>query len=260
MRRGEYTREVLLKGISSFVSSSAPSKKSKQSLKKTSPIAELKHQAKDMLAGPIPARPPGFCTGCPERPIFSALKIVQQEVGDLHVAADIGCHSNCTLPPFNMGSTMVGYGLGLSSAAAIAPIFKKRTIAIMGDGGFWHNGLNSGISSALFNQTDAVVIIMANGYSSATGQQYLPSTGKNHRGIEMRTNLRSTLQGIGVDWIETAHPYDVGATVKLIKEALDAEGQGLRVIISEAECQLAVQRREKPKVKKKAGKWWADRE
>ncbi len=248
---GEYTREVLLKGMAAFTDGIRTNGKPNRSLGAVSRITELKQHAADKLPGPIPPRPPGFCTGCPERPIFSALKIVQEEVGDLHIAADIGCHSNCTLPPFNMGSTMVGYGLGLASAAAIAPVFKKRTVAIMGDGGFWHNGLSSGFISALFNQTDAVVIIMANGYSSATGQQYLPSTGKNHRGTAMPTTLRGTLQGLGVGWIETAHPYDVGATVKLIKRALDAEGQGLRVIISEAECQLAIQRREKPKTRKK---------
>ena len=248
---GEYTREVLLRGLAAFVDANASANKSNLSREVVSRVEGLKQHAAEKLAGPIPPRPPGFCTGCPERPIFSALKIVQQEIGDLHIAADIGCHSNCTLPPFNMGSTMVGYGLGLSSAAAIAPIFNKRTVAIMGDGGFWHSGLSSGFTSALFNQTDAVVIIMANGYSSATGQQFLPSTGKNHRGTKMPTTLFGTLKGLGVSWVKIAHPYDVGATAKLIKQALDAEGQGLRVIISEAECYLAVQRREKPKTREK---------
>lgn len=248
---GEYTREVLLKGLSSFFTASAANRKPAVPPKESMAIPMLKQKAQEVLAGPIPPRPPGFCTGCPERPVFSALKIIQQEMGDLHIAADIGCHSNCTLPPFNMGSTMVGYGLGLSSAAAISPVFGKRTVSIMGDGGFWHSGLSSGFGSALFNQTDSVVIIMANGYSSATGQQHLPSTGTNHLGAQMTTNLRDTLKGMGVSWVKTAHPYDVAATVKLITEALNAEGQGLRVIISEAECQLAFQRREKPKVRKK---------
>ena len=29
----------------------------------------------------VPPRPPGFCTGCPERPIFSAMKLVEKELG-----------------------------------------------------------------------------------------------------------------------------------------------------------------------------------
>jgi indolepyruvate ferredoxin oxidoreductase alpha subunit len=40
----------------------------------------------------VPIRPPGFCTGCPERPIFAALKMVEQELGKHQIAGDIGCH------------------------------------------------------------------------------------------------------------------------------------------------------------------------
>ncbi len=46
----------------------------------------------------------------------------------------------------------------------------------MGDGGFWHNGLLTGVQSALFNHDDAVLLIFKNGYSSATGTQNLIST------------------------------------------------------------------------------------
>ncbi|KAI1694270.1 indolepyruvate oxidoreductase subunit IorA [Ditylenchus destructor] len=33
------------------------------------------------LSSPLPNRPPSFCVGCPERPVFSALKLAQQEPG-----------------------------------------------------------------------------------------------------------------------------------------------------------------------------------
>ena len=46
----------------------------------------------------------------------------------------------------------------------------------MGDGGFWHNGLITGVTSNLFNKGDGVLIIMQNGYTSATGQQFMPSS------------------------------------------------------------------------------------
>ena len=35
------------------------------------------------LAEVVPPRPPGFCIGCPERPIFAAMKMVQNELGHL---------------------------------------------------------------------------------------------------------------------------------------------------------------------------------
>ena len=64
-------------------------------------------------------RPPGFCTGCPERPIFSAMKLVERELGPHHVSADIGCHLFSILPPFNIGNTTMGYGLGAAGASAL---------------------------------------------------------------------------------------------------------------------------------------------
>ena len=52
----------------------------------------------------------------------------------------------------------------------------KRAVAVMGDGGFWHNGLLSGVASNLLNKGDGVLVIMKNGYASATGTQELLSS------------------------------------------------------------------------------------
>ena len=68
--------------------------------------------------GNVHPRPPSFCTGCPERPIFTALKLVERELGPHHVSCDIGCHLFSILPPFNIGATTMGYGLGGAGAAA----------------------------------------------------------------------------------------------------------------------------------------------
>ncbi len=59
--------------------------------------------AEPTLDESVHARPPGFCTGCPERPIFTAMKLVERELGEHHVSADIGCHLFSILPPFNLG-------------------------------------------------------------------------------------------------------------------------------------------------------------
>jgi len=78
-------------------------------------------------------RPPSFCTGCPERPIFTALKLVERELGTHHVSCDIGCHLFSILPPFNIGATTMGYGLGGAGAAAFNTKSDKRAIAFVGD-------------------------------------------------------------------------------------------------------------------------------
>ena len=124
----------------------------------------------------MPPRPPTFCTGCPERPVFSALKLTQAETGNRHISADIGCHCFGLFAPFSMGNSVLGYGMSLASAAAVGPNLNKRPIAIMGDGGFWHNGMITGVASNLFNKGDGLLIIMQNGYTSATGLQFMPSS------------------------------------------------------------------------------------
>ena len=84
-----------------------------------------------------------FAPAAPSGPIFTAMKLVERELGPHHVSCDIGCHLFSILPPFNIGATTMGYGLGWAGAAAFnTKETDKRTISIMGDGGFWHNGLD----------------------------------------------------------------------------------------------------------------------
>lgn len=97
------------------------------------------------------------------------MKLVEKELGTHHVAADIGCHLFSSLPPFNIGATTMGYGLGPASASAFNVKSDKRSISVMGDGGFWHNGLTSSIGNAVFNENDDVILIVDNYYSAATG-------------------------------------------------------------------------------------------
>ena len=139
--------------------------------KMTAHLPAVQHSLRD-----LPPRPPTFCTGCPERPVFSALKLMQAETGNRHISADIGCHCFGLFAPFSMGNSILGYGMSLASAAAVGPNLQKRPIAVMGDGGFWHNGLITGVTSNLFNKGDGLLIIFQNGYTSATGLQYMPSS------------------------------------------------------------------------------------
>ncbi len=205
--------------------------------------------------GDIPPRPPNFCTGCPERPVFAALKLTQRDIGPTHISADIGCHSFATFAPFSMGNSILGYGMSLASAAAVAPNLKARPISVMGDGGFWHNGLITGVASNLFNKNDGVLIVMQNGYTSATGQQYMPSSHASRQGVAPGMDIESTLRSFGVKWLRTVRTYSVATMVKTLKEAMSTPVQGLKVIIADGECQLARQRRVRAEdaVKLKAG-------
>jgi len=251
---GEYTSEVLLQGLTAFLERHLPRADLAPARRYAEELALVRQQARDLLVEPVPARPPNFCTGCPERPVFAAVKLVEREVGRLHISTDIGCHSFATFEPFSLGNSILGYGMSMASSAAVKNFSARRPLAIMGDGGFWHNGLLSGVSSALLNQGDGVLVIMKNGYTSATGTQETISTpvsearrvAEGASATEGELTIENTLRGMGVQWIRTVHNYRVSRVRDVLKEALGTPFGGLKVVIAEGECQLERQRRLKP--------------
>ncbi|HKW39264.1 MAG TPA: indolepyruvate ferredoxin oxidoreductase subunit alpha, partial [Burkholderiales bacterium] len=246
---GEYTGEVVLTGVAKWIDAMAPGGVDLDAARRViDALVATKKRAAELLGAPVPARPPGFCVGCPERPVFSAMKLLEREAGGFHVSADIGCHTFSTLPPFNIGNTVLGYGLGLASNSGIAPLFGKRTVTIMGDGGFWHNGLTSGIANAVFNRDDAILVIMKNGYTSATGTQDIPSSPHQSEWKSDDMSIERALKGIGVGWVKSIYTYRVDKMTKALRDAMGSAYAGLKVIIADAECQLERQRRIRPQI------------
>ncbi|MBL8348803.1 MAG: indolepyruvate ferredoxin oxidoreductase, partial [Burkholderiaceae bacterium] len=135
-------------------------------------------------------------------------------------------------------------------------LMQRRVLSVMGDGGFWHNGLLTGVQSALFNGDDAVLLIMKNGYTSATGTQDIISTpddaikaravDKQQSLVHQNRTIEATLKGLGVQWLRQVDNYDVTAMRRTLEEAFTSDFSGLKVIIAEGECQLERQRRIKP--------------
>jgi indolepyruvate ferredoxin oxidoreductase, alpha subunit len=252
---GEYTVEALSGGLTLFAAAYLPGPAVEDAKRWLAGNTE-RRQAAAKMTEPLPARPPGFCIGCPERPVFSALKLAQEQIGKVHIAADIGCHALGTFEPFSSGHSILGYGMSLASRAGVSPMMQRRTLAIMGDGGFWHNGLLTGVQSALFNGDDAVLLIFKNGYTSATGTQEIISTphedAKSDAGDKGRSlahtnqTIESALKGLGVQWMRTVTTYEVEEMRNTLTEAFTSDFNGLKVIIAEGECQLERQRRIKP--------------
>ncbi|HEY6514173.1 MAG TPA: indolepyruvate ferredoxin oxidoreductase subunit alpha [Burkholderiaceae bacterium] len=252
---GDYTVAVLRDGVRAFVAKHHAAAFAR-------PVAvTLPARAAKEIAPLLPPRAPGLCVGCPERPIFSSLKLVEQELGAHHVSADIGCHLFSIMPPFNLGATTMGYGLGASSASAFnaGSMFgaSKRAIAFMGDGGFWHNGLTSGIGNAVFNKHDNVFVIVDNNYSAATGGQDILSSRASNPNRSTMHAIERAVRGVGVQWVRTiTRTYDVAAMRDALHEALTTTEPGPKVVIAQSECMLNRQRRERPAaaVAVKAGK------
>lgn len=252
---GEYRAEVLVEGVAAFLRNAKPALDNRVPADAyADEVAALRKKAAALLGAPVPPRPPGFCTGCPERPFFAALKLAKDEVGEVHYSADIGCHSFATFAPFHFGNSILGYGMSLASNAGVASFQEKPPLAVMGDGGFWHNGLLSGVTSRVKNHGDGVLVIMNNGYTSATGTQELISTPTQDNKRQAREKsathsdetIQDALRGVGVKWLRTVHTYRVAEMRKTLTEAFRSTHKGLKVIVAEGECQLERQRRIRP--------------
>jgi len=247
---GEYIGAVMKEGIRKFVARYRPDLITAADASPASPPALA--SARQAIAGKVHARPPSFCTGCPERPIFAAMKLVERELGPHHVSGDIGCHLFSVLPPFNIGNSTMGYGLGGAGAAAFNAVEGKRAIALIGDGGFWHNGLASSFGNAVFNKSDNVMIVVDNGYAAATGGQDVPSSAAENALRATRNPIEKAVRGVGVRWVHTIRrTYDVARMRDLLKEALTTAVKGPKVIIAQSECMLNKQRRERPLMRKR---------
>jgi indolepyruvate ferredoxin oxidoreductase alpha subunit len=239
---GEYTGQVMFDSISEFLRLNAPGLLPDKMRAPNQPPPEIPDLSKT-----VPIRPPGFCTGCPERPIFAGLKLAQEELGTHQISADIGCHLFAALPPFEIGGATMGYGLGPASNAAFDGGGKRRAISIIGDGGFWHNGLSSSIGNMVFNKSDSVAVIVDNYYSAATGGQDILSSRADNPTKSTQNPIPKALRGVGVEWVRHIdHTYDVGRMRDVFREALTTDYDGPKVIVASSECMLNRQRREKP--------------
>jgi len=119
----------------------------------------------------------------------------------------------------------------------------KRPIAVMGDGGFWHNGLTSGIGNAVFNRDDNLTHRRrTTATSAATGGQDIPSS------VAQETTHRSTRQcdrdspyaGVGVNWVRTIdNTYNVRKMRDTLARPADLKGTKVRrFVIAQSECML----------------------
>ena len=244
---GEYSVDVLRQGLRKFLERFAPRT---DFVMGDEAVREAPLVPAGKLAALVPPRPSGLCTGCPERPFFAAMKLLQKETGPMHISADIGCHSFATLPPFNMGNSIMGYGLGAAAASAFGSDAGKPAVAVMGDGGFWHNGLTSGIGNSVFNRHDDLTVIIDNGYSAATGGQDIPSSRAASVHRQGNNSIVDAVRGVGIRWVKRTRTYDMQGTLRILREALNGSYRGPKVIVAEGECQLNRQRRVRPQTRK----------
>ena len=151
---GEYTGEVLKRGLARVPRSAARRRaRSLQSPPRTGSPKRRSCRPSKSWRSLVPQRPSGFARAARSGRFFTAMKLVERETRraarQLRTSAAI-CFQSCrpstsATPPWAMGSARPAPPLSVRTSS-------KRAIAVMGDGGFWHNGLTSGIGNAVFNQ------------------------------------------------------------------------------------------------------------
>lgn len=255
---GEYTPQGLIEGVGRFLLRTVYTEDG-QGTRIEGRIAALAghlEEARGRFRAPLSVRNPIFCTGCPERPIFSALKVMQKTYERPHYAQDTGCYAMGSLPPFDsIAASYTGMGTGLAAAGALSKLSEKPVVSFMGDGTFWHSGLTTSVANAVYNKQESVLVIFENFWTSMTGQQENPASGHNIRGEDTAgMSIRGVLKEMGVKWVRQTNPYDLTGSMKAFREAMEAKGEGLRVIVSHAECMLERQRRLRPERKAALGR------
>jgi len=244
---GEYTAQVITRGLAEFLGKYAPEVVTHRPALLLDPTDPASPFAPRVAAEVVRPRPPGLCTGCPERPIFAGLKLAERETGQHQISADIGCHLFAINAPFDLGATTMGYGMGAAGSSALAGGGSgKRPVSIMGDGGFWHNGLVSGVGNAVFNKSDQLMVVVDNDYAAATGGQDVLSS---HADLERRSTkhpIEAAARGLGITEATTIdHTYDVAKVRDTFLKAFRRKGKGPELLVMQSECQLNRQRRVK---------------
>ena len=183
----------------------------------------------------IPVRPPVMCCGCPHRGLFYALKKLK-----VYVSGDIGCYTLGASAPISMMDTCVCMGASVSGLhgynLARGEESEKKSVAVIGDSTFMHSGV-TGLIDIAYNKTNSVIIILDNSITGMTGHQQNPTTGYNIKGDPAAAvNLESLCRAVGINNVAVCDPYDLDATIAVIKEQLDNDGPS--VVISRRPCAL----------------------
>ncbi len=192
--------------------------------------------AKNILKD-LPQRPPTLCAGCPHRATFYALKLaVPRNIPDVILCGDIGCNGLGALPPLKMIDTINHMGMSVSMAQGLSEAFSNsnqsnKTVAMLGDGTFFHSGVTS-LLNAIYTKANILVIIFDNRTIGMTGHQDHP--GATHLNKYHQIDLLPFIRGMGAQYVESIFPFNLKESFGKINEALAI--QGVSVIVAKSPC------------------------
>lgn len=201
---------------------------------------------------PLPSREP-LCENCAYIPTFEALIDVMERHGGRDkyiVVGDPGCMVKSQLEPFSLldvknslGSS-VAMGAGISLALESGPGSRlddgddtpepQHVIAISGDSGFLHSGLNGLIDACRMGVT-MLLIVLDNGTTALSGGQAHPASQRGIRGeVQSSVDLGTVIRAVGVDVLRIVD-LDEGEDIRDVLDEL-ITANGVSVVIARGEC------------------------
>lgn len=210
------------------------------------PLIEKEEQSR-----PLPSRNP-FCEGCPYVPVFDALREVTARLGGREkviVVGDPGCMVRGQLPPYDLLDVKTSLGSSIAIAAGIAKTlpFKRtsrgrtgegtqveKVVALSGDSGFLHSGLN-GLMDAARLDIHLLIVILDNGTTALSGGQPHPACPEDARGLTRKNvDLGRLAREAGAGRVRVVDTDDAGKLQEALDEGLDYKG--VAVVITRGPC------------------------
>lgn len=158
-----------------------------------------------------------ICDDCPYSSLYKALG----KIGVI-VAGDAGCSIRAVRGPYSSVDLVYGLGSSPGVASGILGDGRKKGIAVVGDYGFIHSGIQ-GLINAVWKGRDILMILIQNGVAAQTGGQEVPDM----------TKVLEALVPVGyLDF-----PED-GKDIKNIEKALrdNIAAEGASAIVARGKC------------------------
>jgi indolepyruvate ferredoxin oxidoreductase alpha subunit len=168
-----------------------------------------------------------MCAGCPHRGAYWAAKKAIRTVANARYLAvgDIGCYTLGMYPPLKFMQAVFGMGgsIGVANGVVKAGI-EDPVIATIGDSTFYHAGVPA-LINATFNQANIKVMVLDNEVTAMTGYQPHPGCGETAtRKPTKRVSIEELSRACGIEFVRVVDPYDIGASVKAMEDALKFNG------------------------------------
>ncbi len=182
----------------------------------------------------LPNRPPQLCPGCPYWLAFAAVKKAVDEQRVIF-GGDIGCYMIGALPPHEIYDYMFCMGSGIGIAHGIKRATDQKVIAFVGDGTFFHSGIE-GLLNAIYNKSNPLLIILNNQITAMTGHQPHPDA----VGVENRIPIEKMVLACGVKE-QNLKIVDQGNSEEFIAAVREfVEKPEVSVIIARRPCKFVI--------------------